>query len=196
MTCYRGVENSYLMSMRLSKNWDIKIPLFLCHLCVFISTVSMDQICGICTTRLQINFMHNGMLWSEKLSNFHLLHIYILYELSNKPHIRISLLKRFVKFYDKLKCCKKFEVRHLFNCQKADPRSVFGRNCFNLCREFKVCSVEEINIDCLNMPLGTSENDAWRVPFLKELLSIPDKFLDADLSPNEIAEIMSYVCCT
>ena len=123
-------------------------------------------------------------------------HRYILYELSNKPHIRISLLKRFVKFYDKIKCCKKFEVRHLFNCQKADPRSVFGRNCINLCLEFKVCSVEEINIDCLKMPIGTSENDAWRVQFLKELLSIRDNFFDTDLSPNEIAEITSYVCCT
>ena len=123
-------------------------------------------------------------------------HRYILNELSNKTHIRILLLKRFVKFYNQLKCCQKTEVRHLFLKQRSDYLSIFGRNCINLCRELNVSSIEEVNIDSIKMPQVTLQADSWRVVFLKELLGIRDNFLNTELSPGEIAEMIDYVCCT
>ena len=123
-------------------------------------------------------------------------HRYILNELSNKPHIRTSLLKRFVKFHNQLKCCQKTEVRHLFQKQKSDYRSIFGRNCLNLCNEMNVSSVEEIDIASIKIPQVTLENDCWRLDFLKELLGIRDNYLNTELSPAETAEIIDLVCCT
>ena len=123
-------------------------------------------------------------------------HRYILNEVSNKTHLRISLLKRFVKFYNQLKCCQKIEVRHLFLKQRSDYLSIFGRNCINLCRELNVPSIEEVNIDSIKMPQVTLQADSWRVVFLKELLGIRDNFLNTELSPGEIAEMIDYVCCT
>ena len=123
-------------------------------------------------------------------------HRYILNELSNKTHIRILLLKRFVKFYNQLKCCQKTEVRHLFLKQRSDYLSIFGRNCINLCRELNVPSIEEVNIDSIKMPQVMLQADSWRLVFLKELLGIRDNFLNTELSPGEIAEMIDYVCCT
>ena len=123
-------------------------------------------------------------------------HRYILCDLYDKPHIRISLLKRFVKFYNQLKCCNKPEVRHLFWYQKLDNRSIFGRNCRNLCRELNVSNMEDINTESIKMPHIVLETETWRLPFLKELLTIRNHSFDTDLSQKEIAEIIDFVCCS
>ena len=80
--------------------------------------------------------------------------------------------------------------------QRSDYLSIFGRNCINLCRELNVPSIEEVNIDSIKMPQVTLQADSWRVVFLKELLGIRDNFLNTELSPGEIAEMIDYVCCT
>ena len=123
-------------------------------------------------------------------------HRYILYELYKKAHIRVCLLKRFVKFYNSLKVCTKPEVRHLFQYQKSDCRSIFGRNCHNLCREMGVFHIEDVNIDSITMSQVVAENDGWRIPFLFELLDIRDGAYDSDLTQSEINDIMTYVCCS
>ena len=80
--------------------------------------------------------------------------------------------------------------------QRSDYLSIFGRNCINLCRELNVSSIEEININSIKMPQVTPQADSWRVVFLKELLGIRDNFLNTELSTEEIAEMIDYVCCT
>ena len=97
-------------------------------------------------------------------------HRYISQEMFSKPHIRICLLKRFVKFFGKLKTSNKPQVVHLFQLQKSDCRSTFGLNCFNLCREVNVEGVGDINIKNISMPIKTEAQNSWRVPLLKELL--------------------------
>ena len=124
-------------------------------------------------------------------------HRYILLDLYDKPHIRISLLRRFVKFYDNLKLSKKSEVRHLFELQKMDNRSTFGRNCYNLCRELNVERMEDVNTKLLEMPLPyvVNETEMWRSPFLKELLLMRDQYLDNVLSKTELDNLIDFVCC-
>ena len=120
-------------------------------------------------------------------------HKFISQNLSVKPHIRISLMKRFCKFYQKLKLSNKPEVRHLFQIQKGDMRSIFGRNCFNLCAEMDVSEINDIQLNKISMPI-IQDQDKWKIPFLKELLCMRDGCLDAGLSDNEIDDLICNIC--
>ena len=55
-------------------------------------------------------------------------HRFILKELSDLPPLQEALQKRFTKFCEQIKNCGKVEVVHLFNIQKYDSRSTFGKN--------------------------------------------------------------------
>jgi hypothetical protein len=122
-------------------------------------------------------------------------HRYILQDIVNIPHIRVSLRKRFVKFYFQLENCPKLEVRNLFSIQKNDVRSTFGRNCSKICAELNVPSVEDINIQNIFMPIRTPVCETWRVPFLKELLDLRTNFSQTDLTAAELKNFIDYICC-
>ena len=122
-------------------------------------------------------------------------HRYISQEMFSKPHIRICLLKRFAKFYEKLKLCKKPQVSHLFHLQKSDYRSTFGRNCRHLCREMNVDSVEDVILTDIAMPIKMEVCNSWRLPFLKELLVMREGNYDDNISINEIQDVINHICC-
>ena len=103
-------------------------------------------------------------------------------------------MKRFCKFYQKLKLSNKPEVRHLFQIQKGDMRSIFGRNCFNLCAEMDVSEINDIQLNTISMPIIQGQ-DRWKIPVLKELLCMRDGCLDAGLSDNEIEDLICNICC-
>ena len=123
-------------------------------------------------------------------------HRYVLQEISNIPHIRTCLLKRFVKFYFQLKNCSKPEVRNLLESQQFDFRSSFGRNCRYLCNELKVSNMEDINVLNICMPIKTPVNEMWRVNFLKELLAIRGGNFAVGLDIEEVNHLIDFTCCT
>ena len=55
-------------------------------------------------------------------------HRYILKELSERNPLQLTLSKRFSKFCSQIKNSGKPEVVNLFNRQKFDSRSIFGKN--------------------------------------------------------------------
>ena len=122
-------------------------------------------------------------------------HRYLLQEIVGTPHLRILLLRRFIKFYSKLQNCIKPEVSHLMNIQKSDFRSIFGRNCQLLCRELNVENIENVNINSISMPISTPEQDKYRLPLLKDLIDVrqntPDNF-----SIDDINFMINYICCS
>ena len=92
-------------------------------------------------------------MWNETIKHAYDLpfatHRYILQDMTDLPHLRTSLFRRFVKFYSTLKNCTKLEVRNLFDIQRFDLRSSFGRNCRYLCQEFgaiNVCNISREDI--------------------------------------------------
>ena len=118
-------------------------------------------------------------------------HRYILQDISEIPHIRVSLLRRFVKFYFQLKQSSKPSVRNLFRIQKNDVRSTFGRNCQKLCSEMQVSRVENINVSEISMPIKTPETETWRVPFILDLLNPIN-----EISSGERDMLVNYICRT
>ena len=137
--------------------------------------------------------------WNINIKNTYNLpyatHKYISQNMFSKPHIRTCLIKRFVNFYGKLKNSSKPQVLHLFNLQKSDFRSTFGKNCLYICRELGVTSIEDVCIDNLPMPYEMDINNAWRVPVLKELLSVREGFCETDFDKTDIQDMIHMLCC-
>lgn len=137
--------------------------------------------------------------WNINIKNTYNLpyatHKYISQNMFSKPHIRTCLIKRFVNFYGKLKNSSKPQVSHLFNLQKSDFRSTFGKNCLYICRELGVTSIEDVCIDNLPMPYEMDINNAWRVPVLKELLSVREGFCETDFDKTDIQDMIHMLCC-
>lgn len=144
---------------------------------------------------------HTYTFWNKLIrSSFNLpymTHRYFLGDICSRPHIRIALLRRFVKFYHSLKTCKKVEVRHLLEIQKSDFRSTFGRNCQNICNELNVSRVENIDISEISMPEPyiVPENMLWRVNVLKELLDCRDHHCESLMAPEDISDFITIVAC-
>ena len=55
-------------------------------------------------------------------------HRYFIEPVSNVPHIKIALIKRFINFIEKLSCSTKICARNIFHTMKHDCRSNIGRN--------------------------------------------------------------------
>ena len=121
-------------------------------------------------------------------------HIFILQDIISLNHLRVNLLRRFIKFYDSLKHSSKLEVRNLFNIQRFDLRSSFGRNCRYLCREFDAASVDLISKEDISMPIVTPEYEKWRVPYLHKLMQIRDSGETGNFTRGEIQDTIDLIC--
>ena len=87
------------------------------------------------------------------------------------------------------------EIRYLLHLQKNDFRSHFGRNCLYLCQELNTQYMEEINTRDISMPITTPNAENWRVPFIKDLISLRDSHQD-EISRPEINDFLDHVCCS
>ena len=114
-------------------------------------------------------------------------HRYILRELSGHRPLQQTLCRRFYNFCQQIENSRKPEVIHLFNLQKFDSRSIFGKNYKNIIvfkRDFSVN---------YTVPLESK----WRIPFVEELLDIRANKVRLEHFPVEaISVILKEVCCS
>lgn len=138
--------------------------------------------------------------WNISIRQFYNLpyatHRYILQDLIEVPHLRTALLGRFLKFYSSLRDCTKIEVRQLFDIQRFDIRSIFGRNCLNLCREFEINNIGCMAKTDIVMPIKTPDHESWRVNFLRDLLSVRDGSGDDNFTIDDINVFIDDICCS
>ena len=121
-------------------------------------------------------------------------HRHIVYNITNKTHLRVALIRRFIKFYKKLEMSSKPEFIHLFSLQKSDQRSVFGRNCTKICREFQADKITDIRFEDVSMPVLMDDSQNWRIPFLHDLLRLRDDVL-CDIPKIDITQMIDFICC-
>ena len=114
-------------------------------------------------------------------------HRYILKELSDRNPLQLTLSKRFSKFCSQIKNCGKPEVIDLFNRQKFDSRSIFGKNYRDIIAN---------NIDFgenYNVPLGGE----WRVPLIRDILDIRANQATLEhFSAEAVSMFLTEACCT
>ena len=114
-------------------------------------------------------------------------HRYILRILSKRLPLQVSLSNRFRKFCVQIKSSNRPEVLYLYEKQKCDYRSTFGRN--------------YINIILLNTNFGKNyevpPNSEWKINLIRELIEIKFKSKSLEnLSTDEIKTILRNICCT
>ena len=109
-------------------------------------------------------------------------HRYFIEPVSNVPHIKISFIKRFIKFSEKLSCSTKICARNIFHSTKHDCRSNIGRNLraiMKYCDKPRICDITTIELTKLSyqpVPIDKS----WEIQLVKELIDVRDNILDLD----------------
>ena len=170
-----------------------------------------------CDTKCQINRIYNShftgsVLWdlSSKESNmvyntwsvsirkmFRLdrtTHRYLIEPVSGVQHIKISIMKRFLKFTDTLANTRKEVVKSVYNTLVNDCRSTTGRNF----RQIKLTcksshpSAEDIERQpFVEVPHG----EEWRGNIIKDLINIRDGLCErSNWTKEEAIDGLLHVC--
>lgn len=72
-------------------------------------------------------------------------HKYLIEPLSEEPHIKKILIKRFLSFIEHMKSSSKIMTKKLFEIVKNDVSSVTGSNLRNIMLMVNKTSIEELN---------------------------------------------------
>ena len=120
-------------------------------------------------------------------------HRYLLTDIVPGVHLKKTIMRRFLKFQSTIATSTNPHIRVLYNHQKGDWRSTFGRNCMNLCREAGVVSMEQVIVDDISVnPVPAGEE--WRAGLLQDLISARSS-TDNLLTPAELEDMINTVCC-
>ena len=129
-------------------------------------------------------------------------HRYLIEEISNSRHIKISIFKRYLKFIDSLKVSQKPCLAALANLVCRDKHSITCQNIEYISKECDLINPVE-NPGGLNQAkyLEIPQEEVWRVCFLKELLQLQNPSGDLSLPDNfftkkELKDLITYVATT
>ena len=102
-------------------------------------------------------------------------------------------MKRFINFAKALSKCEKPHIKYLHNIQQHDLRSVYGRNCNNICAEAKVESIlEASHLDICYEQVQPEEE--YRISLINELLDMRSGKLFSELTKKEISSMLETLC--
>ena len=130
--------------------------------------------------------------------NLHLqTHRYLIEPLTEQPHLRKLLFKRYLTFISSIQKSKKKPLRTLLELSKGDASTTTGRNLRLLMMMCGKHSVDELQVD----DIDTMEyhciprSEAWRVGMLKELVDIRENETEVPcMTYEELTEIMNFIC--
>ena len=122
---------------------------------------------------------------------------YFIEGLTNCPHLRSVLVKRFLKFVGKLK--ESVKTRKMLNLIKHDVRSVTGRNLRNIMDLVNKDSIDSLTSSDADgiVYQETPENCHWKIGLVKEITDIKfgQCYLDS-FKRKELNVILRNVCVT
>ena len=71
---------------------------------------------------------------------------------------------------------------------------MFGRNCAQICNEFNVNSIHELDCRDICMPSIMEERQEWRIPMLMDLINMRDD-TNCDLPADVMTNFINIICC-
>ena len=117
--------------------------------------------------------------------------------ISEVPHIKSIIIKRFLSFINQIENCPKKIVSNLLRLIKRDVNSTTGANLkqiMQLCNKKNIDDLLVSDADLIKYhPIP--ENQKWRVPIMKDIIearmnnSVIERF-----SFNELDNIVEFVC--
>ena len=121
-------------------------------------------------------------------------HRYFIEPLTGDKHVSKHLYSRYLSFIKMIESCEKSPLHNLLNIAINDVRSTTGSNLRKLMLMSGKLSVKELKY--VDIPYyEVSENDEWKIEFVKELLDI--KHGDTNLpgwEQEELDYILNYLC--
>ena len=125
-------------------------------------------------------------------------HRYLIEPITERNHVSRTLVERYMSFIAKVRNSKKANIRQLLEIIKRDTRTTTGFNLSTIMILTNKNSIEELfdgNNDFVYHPV--EESEAWRIPFVKELLGVRHGDLKVDgITPDELSQILDYICTT
>ena len=122
-------------------------------------------------------------------------HSFYIEKITDSPHLRSVLIKRFLKFVDKLKASDK--TRKMFELIKHDVRSVTGRNLNNIMRLVNKNSIDLLNHSDAESIIyqETPLEDMWKIDFVKEITGVKygEYYVDS-FKRKELNSILNVLC--
>ena len=122
-------------------------------------------------------------------------HKYFIEKVTESHHIKSVLINRFLKFTEKLKSSDK--TKDMFDLVKSDIRSTTGNNLRKIMLLLDKDSIENIvPSDAKNIVYcETSEQDNWKIGFVKELIDIKcGEAFEDEVSYEELNKILTFIC--
>ena len=120
-------------------------------------------------------------------------HKYLIEPISGNSHLKIKLIKRFIKFAITLSKSEKPHLKYLHDLQQNDFRSVYGRNCKNICQEARVENISEASFLDIKYEQIPPEEE-YRFSLIEELLEMRSGRLDCNLTKKEVQCMLDILC--
>ena len=113
-------------------------------------------------------------------------HRFILQHISKRRHLQEEFYSRFTKFCQHINNSEKEEVLYLYNTQKHDSRSTFGRN-------FKSVMIDQRDI---SLPYKIPPESQWKLSLIDEIILIKSRKMNIPgFSSEEVDSMLSSLCC-
>ena len=183
---------------------------------------SIKQEFGFCTKRLLCELLriyatsfYSSMIWNIQSDEYgklirsyntaikllwelpHQTHKNFVEQLTDCPHLQSMLHSRYVGFRKSLLFSKKFEVRLLFNLCKYNMTTITGSNLKFLMTTYDCNSVENLiehkNQIAIKSVNPMTEEDHWKVLLLEDLVDLRDGRSEANLSLDEINDLILFI---
>ena len=128
-------------------------------------------------------------------------HRYLIEPLTDKPHLYVQLLARYVTFGNSLLSNDAFPVRFLTSLSTTDMRTILGRT---LTKISNMCGLSG-NIDNLSAKIvkervkymSIPKNEVWRLGVIDDMRGVIESdSVDRVISHDEAKSILEYVCVT
>ena len=145
-----------------------------------------DMLCNTWNTSVRIMFNLN-----------YATHRYFIQPLSNKVHLKNTLMKRFLGFLSQIeKSPKKLPLR-LLKLVRADSRSTTGSNLRKIMLLLDKHTIDEVKSkDIDNFEYApVLPNNAWKINMVKELIEVRENQASIEnFSTEELEEILEHLC--
>ena len=123
-------------------------------------------------------------------------HRYIIEPISDVPHIKFVLLKRFLSFTNKLANSSKRPVRMMYNLIKQDCLSTTGSNIRRIMHLQMKNTIYEVNESSLNHLVFSPirESDKWKMSMVQEIVDIKNKRKRLEgFDDDQLSDILTYL---
>ena len=126
-------------------------------------------------------------------------HRYFIESLTGQPHLKSTLIKRFLSFIDQINKSPKIALKKLYHTIKDDTQSVTGYNLRRIMLMVNKNDIRELSpsdaTDIIYMPVPQEEK--WKVDMTKEITDIKfGKQLLENFPHDDLQKILDFICTT